>query len=144
MRVRSGAAGRWRGFAFGRRGFAFGLAVALVAVQMLGLAHRIVHADRTQLAAVSTAASVAGVDASVLKAAPHRSGSWLLALFAGHGQPHDCDAFDQMSPADVTVDVTFDLAAPPPAPVEACFMHAAWHLAAQAQGFLARAPPLAA
>jgi hypothetical protein len=144
VRVRTSAAGSRHDFASGRRGFAFVLALALIAVQMLGLAHRIVHADRTHLAAVSAAAALGGIDAPVLKTSPHRSGSWLLALFAGHDPTHDCDAFDQMSSGDVTVDVTFDLAAPPPAPVEACFMPAAWHLAAQAQGFLARAPPLAA
>lgn len=130
-----------------RRGFAFVLALALVAVQMLGLAHRIVHADRMQLASTSAKSVLAGVgdpaSAAQLKSAGHRgTGSWLLDLFAGHDPGHDCDAFDQMSHADIAVGMTLD-AALPAAATEACTAHAAWHLAAQAQGFLARAPPSA-
>ena len=126
-----------------RRGFAFVLALALVAVQMLGLAHRIVHADRAQLAAAAALALAGSADAPALKSAAHRSGSsWLLALFSGHDPGHDCDAFDQMSHADAVVGMTLDTALPS-APVEACVTHAAWHLAAQAQGYLARGPPFA-
>ncbi len=129
-----------------RRGFALFLALALVVVQMLGLAHRIVHADRSQLAGTSAAAAPAGgSDSPAPKAFAHRSGSgWLLAVFSGHDPTHDCDAFDQMSHADFVAGVTIEAVAPPAPPAEACFMHAAWHLAAQARGFLARGPPLAA
>ena len=126
-----------------RRAFAAVLAAALVLVQLLGLAHRIVHAERTQLVAASALA--AGGDAvSALKNTSHRSGaSWLLALFAGHDPGADCDAFDQMSHADVVVDMALD-AAPERAGVAPCLRHAAWHVAAQARGFLARGPPSAA
>jgi len=69
------------------------LAVALVLVQMLGLAHRIVHAERAQLAGASAFAT--GADApTALKSPAHRTGaSFLLALFAGHDPGADCDAF---------------------------------------------------
>ena len=126
-----------------RRAFAAVLAVALVLVQMLGLAHRIVHVERTRLAS-ATAIAAGDHASSALKSQAHRPGtSWLLALFAGHDPGADCDAFDHMSHADVAVDMTLD-AAPLPVAAEACFRHAAWHVAAQAQGFLARGPPSAA
>ena len=123
-----------------RRALSAVLAAALVLVQMLGLAHRIVHADRTQPAAAASFA--AGGDApAVAKSPAHRSGKgWLVALFAGHDLGADCDAFDQSSHADFVVDLSLD-AALPSFGGEACFRHAAWHVAAQAQGFLARAPP---
>ena len=128
-----------------RRAFVGLLAVALVLVQMLGLAHRIVHAEKVQLATAAASAFVAAADATAAaKSLPHRSGaSGLLALFAGHDPGADCDAFDHMSHADFAVDLSLD-AALPSAGSPACFRHAAWHVAAQARGFLARAPPFAA
>ena len=126
-----------------RRALAAMLAVALVLVQMLGLAHRIVHAERAQLAGASAFAT--GADAPTARKSPaHRTGaSFLLALFAGHDPGTDCDAFDQMSHADLIVDMSLD-AALPDAGGEACLRHAAWHVGAQARGFLPRAPPSAA
>ena len=128
----------------GRRAFAFVLAVALVAVQLLGLAHRVVHADRAQLGATTTSAVAVGAEpapAAVRASHAHRgAGSWLLAVFAGHDPGGDCDAFDQMSHADVVFAVV-PAASSLPAATPACPAHAAWQVAAQAQGFLARGPP---
>lgn len=128
-----------------RRASAAVLALALVLVQMLGLAHRIVHAERLHLATATASAHAVGGDAhAALKSQAHRgAASGLLALFAGHDPGPDCDAFDHMSHADFSVDMSLD-AALPSSGSEACFRHAAWHVAAQAQGFLARAPPFAA
>jgi len=129
-----------------RRGLAFVLAMALVLVQMLGLGHRIVHADRVQLATAAAIAPSASADSpsALTSPGPRTGAGWMLALFASHDPGHDCDAFDHLSHADAVVGMTLDAAPPPAAAEETCFRHAAWHLAAQAQGFLARAPPSAA
>jgi len=128
-----------------RRGFAFVLALALVTVQMLGLAHRVVHADREALAVEAVSISRGTPEGASEQGGLHpyhAAAGGLAALFSGH-QGDECDAFDAMSHADLAVDVTLD-PVPLPRTVSACFMHAAWQLAAQAQGFLARAPPFAA
>ena len=80
-----------------RRGLAVVLAVALVAVQFLGLAHRIAHADRAALA--TAALSAALPDATKTVAVSPRGGAgWLSAAFAGHEPGHGCDAFDRRDP----------------------------------------------
>ena len=119
----------------------WGLLVALLFVQMLGVLHRIAHVDVARLQAVAAAA--AGDRAGAV-AAPSPARGWLGAVFAGHAGGRDCDAFEQMSHGDAAVAVTtLDLgdSAPAMAPEVS---HPAWHIAAQARGFLARGPPIAA
>ena len=108
------------------------LAMALVAVQTLGFLHRVAHARHGAVAAsVSSAAFEARTPAAT---------GWLDALFSGHAGGRDCDAFDQTSHADLAVGGTLAFAsAPPEAPL--AIVHRACHIAAQARGFLARAPP---
>ncbi len=65
----------------------------------------------------------------------------LQALFSGHEDASDCVLFDCISHADgACVDV-----APAVAAAAACSAlpqaHPAWHVAARAHGFQARAPP---
>ena len=104
------------------------LLVALVLAQTLGLVHRIVHAPIGGYPAAS-ASKAAGT-------------GWLKALFAGHSSEQGCDLYDQLSHADAV----------PEAPAAAFLVRGVdavptWHsvgqVAAQAAGFLARAPPLA-
>ena len=100
------------------------VAIALFAVQWLGQLHRAVHPSDT-----ATTAAFAEPSAELVQ-----------ALFGDHDRLHDCDAFDQASHADLAPTSPIDAAlSMPPVPVSA--WHAAWHVAAQARGFLARAPP---
>ncbi len=70
----------------------------------------------------------------------HPAPEFVQALFNEHDRPHDCDSFDQASHADLAPAViAFDSVTMPPVSVSS--WHAAWHVAAQASGFLARAPP---
>ncbi|MEO5881530.1 MAG: hypothetical protein ABIQ06_03870 [Caldimonas sp.] len=118
--------------------------LTLLAVQTLGLAHRVVHAERGAYLKHELPRLFASVGAPELQTLSRGSGrGWIEALFAGHEQGHDCDAFDQMSHADATVESLL-ATVPVPRAANRSFMHAAWHLAAQARGFLARAPPIAA
>ncbi|MEO7057047.1 MAG: hypothetical protein ABI281_14450 [Caldimonas sp.] len=122
---------------------AWALAVMLLCVQTLGALHRIAHVDPLRLQATAVAASVAGVaedSTTIATVAPSRS-SWLQTLFAGHIGSRDCDAFDQLSHADAVFATVLDLAQAPPAqpPADAA---PAWHIAAQARGYLARGPPI--
>jgi len=106
------------------------LLVALVLAQTLGLVHRIVHAPIGGHPPVSASASMAA------------GAGWLKALFPGHSSEHGCDLYDQLSHADAV----------PEAPAAAILArgldavptrHSVGQIAAQAAGFLARAPPLA-
>lgn len=113
-----------------------------LAMQSLGVLHGYVH-HHVGHAALAPAAQDADGDADVPTAAspaPQVRG-WLQTLFAGH---HDgsagCTLFDQLTHADALHDVPA-LAFQAIAPALADEVHAAWHLATQAAGFLARAPP---
>lgn len=115
------------------------LAFALVAVQTLGFVHRLVHAGPGAMKAM---VSLSATTVATSVGEPVRRVGALAALFVGHDRLHDCDAFDQMSHADLLAGTGHD-AAPAPVQVEAPAVHAAWHVAAQARGFLARGPPTA-
>jgi len=103
--------------------------IALLLAQMLGLLHRIEHAGRGHLAALSVAAN----------AQTAKAPSALKLLFGSH-DAGSCDLYDQVTHGDAlwtTATLTLP-AAFVPAPAE---VHRAWHLAAQSAGFLARGPP---
>jgi hypothetical protein len=101
--------------------------VALLATQMLGLLHRVAHGH-----------GVASVGASGIDAAPAIKP--LQALFGQHTAGGDCRLFDQLSHADLTgfEPVVVISRVPPDRPAAT---HAAWHIACQAVGALARGPP---
>jgi hypothetical protein len=109
-----------------RRALVAVLLLALALTQTLGAVHRMLsgHAARHQSVAAS-----AGVAAGVLE-----------SLFAGHDSERDCKVFDQSTHADLawgevaasSVDVGVEM-------LEA--RHAAWQIASQAAGYLARGPP---
>jgi hypothetical protein len=92
----------------------------LVLAQSLGALHRVAHP---------------GGDG----AAP-ASGNWVMDLFAGHDHDGGCELFDQLTHGDAlcAASVGPTASAEPAAPVA---RHAAWQIAAQAAGFLARGPP---
>ena len=112
------------------------LLVALVLAQTLGLVHRIVHAPTGGHSALAVPV-LASASASAAMEAGTR---WLKALFSGHSSEQGCDLYDQLSHADAV----------PEAPAAAILAHgldavptrhSAGQVAAQAAGFLARAPP---
>ncbi len=109
------------------------LAMALALVQSIGLLHGIVHLGDSAPAFADRGVPGQGADR-------HDD---LTALFSGHDGEHDCERFDQMSHADLAVGGAVDLGAMP-LPQHAAVAHPAWHIAAQARGFLARGPPGAA
>lgn len=120
--------------------------IALGLAQTLGLLHRIVHAPHLVATAALRGApasaptgpettAAAGVEAS-------GAGAWLKALFAGHDAERGCELYDQLGHVDLAA-ATPDPTLPAPAADTAATPHAAWHLAAQAAGFLARGPPRA-
>ena len=116
------------------RHWAAACAVALVLVQTLGLLHRVVHVD-ARGGDVASSARADDVRPSVA------ASGFVSSLFAEHRSWLDCDLFDQMSHADLSVGGVSDIAASERADLPAR-SHAGWHLAAQAHGFLARGPPL--
>ena len=67
----------------------WGLALAMVLAQTLGLLHSVVHSPLAESAATSHAAE-----------AHTPSDSWVEQLFAGHGNESDCRIYDQLSHAD--------------------------------------------
>ena len=105
--------------------------VALLATQMLGLLHRVVHGHG--VASLSASVGPFSVDA-----APATTP--LQALFGPHTADSDCRLFDQLSHADMggfePVEVMSRVPACGPAAT-----HAAGHIACQAVGALARGPP---
>jgi hypothetical protein len=117
-----------------KRSFGWLLVAALLVVQMLGLAHRVTHAGHGQPAAAERGAVV-----EKTTVAPAAKG-FFAVLFAGHTVQGDCDAFDHISHADGAAASTVIVAAEP-LPAAPVVFHAAWHLAVQAHGFLARGPP---
>ena len=99
------------------------VAAALLFAQMLGLVHRIVHAP-VKHETFAVAASTLAVD----------------KLFGDHDDASKCRLYDQLAHADLAVDTTPVAALPAPFGI-ASVPHSAWHIAAQAAGFLARGPP---
>ena len=127
------------------------LVCAVVLLQTLGLLHRTVHADRLGAVAVAGAsdeAAMQGAAASVDSTADSpraddgSARNPIAKLFAGH-HGHDCDRYDQASHADLVFCLAFGLPSVLP-PQPRLGSHPAWHIAAQARGFLARAPPVLA
>lgn len=112
-----------------RRALITSVLLAFALAQALGLMHRIVHAPFAGHGAVQAAAE-----------APRAGVSWLKALFAGHDSERGCDLYDQSSHADLACGDAPVLALQGPA-ATTDVMHPGWQLAAQAAGFLARAPP---
>lgn len=109
--------------------------VALLFAQMLGLLHRIEHGGRLQIAALAMAAST-----SVPTTLQTTQSTGALKHLFGHHDASSCDLYDQVTHGDAlwaaaasVLPATFA-----DAPAE---VHTAWHLAAQAAGFLARGPP---
>lgn len=97
------------------------LLAVLVLAQTLGALHRIAHPGGDGAATPST--------------------HWVLDLFADHDHDGSCELFDQLTHgAALCAASPGPLASPEPAPPVA--RHAAWQIAAQAAGFLARGPPL--
>ena len=94
---------------------------ALLFAQMLGLVHRIAHAPNALPAA---------------QAVPDHAAK---ALFGAHDDESKCRLYDQLMHADLAVG-TPAFAAPLPVAAIGTELHPAWHLAAQAAGFLARGP----
>jgi len=114
------------------RSLVLALAFALLVVQGLGLLHRVVHGGKSHAGGVGALASGIAI-ATATKAT-------LPALFEFHREAGDCQLFDQLSHGDLTVGGTGHGAAGV-VPGAAPRVHSTWHVAAQAQGFLARAPP---
>ena len=107
------------------------LAAALVFVQVLGMMHAVLH-DHARTGATSHAAKALF--------AQRADASFMAALFSGHDSQADCDEFDHITHAD---HVGFEM---PAFTVQRADrievrVHAGWHVARQASGFLARGPP---
>ena len=108
------------------------LAAVFLLVQVLGLMHAVLHDHaRAGPAAVSSTARLDQPDGA----------AWVKSLFSGHDSQADCDDFDHMTHADqVWADAPpFD--AQRPHRIDNIAIHAGWHIAEQAAGFLARGPP---
>ncbi len=114
--------------------FAVALAAVLAILQTLGLLHRVAHLGHVQ--GGGPAAALVGGNAVPREPAP------LQGLFSGHVDARDCVLFDSISHADggCAEAATVAAAAVPLSPQQA---RAAWHIAALATGFRARAPPRA-
>jgi hypothetical protein len=97
------------------------LLAVLVLAQTLGALHRVAHAGGAGPVAAS--------------------GNWVLDLFAGHDHDGSCELFDQLTHGDALCAAPLP-SLPLPQPGEPATRHAAWQIAAQAAGFLARGPPL--
>jgi hypothetical protein len=99
------------------------VAAALLFAQMLGLVHRIAHAP------VGHATLAAPAAHSVVD-----------KLFGDHDDASKCRLYDQLTHADLAFDSTCATVMSVPHGIDA-LPHPAWHIAAQAAGFLARGPP---
>ena len=120
------------------------LALAVIVLQTLGALHRVAHGSRLGVAGAASpsheARRLAGPSMSrVEHAHTTTSAPWLARLFTGH-HGHDCDNYDQSSHTDLLFEVAFHAPASP-LPEAGVGFHSAWHVAAQASGFRARAPP---
>jgi hypothetical protein len=130
-----------------RRTILLVVTAALLLSQALGLLHRVVHAPQgahvgawasaAERHAVVHIARAAHVDEAAARAAD--CAHWLDKLFASH-DADACASYDQLAHAD------FLWGAPPGLGSAAVTTavpssNPAWHLAAQAAGYLARGPP---
>ena len=114
-----------------RRACVLALCCCAILMQSIGLLHTYVHPRGTP-----------SLHALTERAPGALAGSeWVHRLFAGHDSASsDCSLFDQLTHADLLHDLpTLSLAHAAPRHPDA--VHAAWHHATQATGFLARAPP---
>lgn len=93
---------------------------ALLFAQMLGLVHRIAHAQAGQPAA--------------------HAASPAAKLYDEHTDASECRLYDQLMHADLALGSSVAVAALPPIPPQAACIPAG-RLAPQAAGFLARGPP---
>ncbi len=111
-------------------------------MQSIGRLHGFVHPQERHepaVLAMPSASAEAGREATA-PVPPARSR--LHELFAGHDAGSAlCTVFDQLSHADLLPGLP-TLALAFAAPSHPCAVHAAWHHATQARGFLARAPPV--
>ena len=107
------------------------LAAALVFVQVLGMMHAVLH-DHARTGASSHAGKALF--------AQRADESFMAALFSGHDSQADCDQFDHITHADHVGFDTPAFAVQRADRIEAT-LHAGWHIAGQAAGFLARGPP---
>lgn len=107
-----------------RRWFIGVMLAAFASTQLLGLVHRVPHAQASGAAQVRDAGS-----------------ALLGALFAHHHDDRDCKAFDQLACGDLAAATAGDVLAEPPGDTPVSAPGRAWQLAAQAAGFLARGPP---
>ena len=112
--------------------------MAFALAQTMGLMHSIVHAAFPAHAT----ANVGGMNAGGVTASATPALGWLQALFVGHAGKQGCQLYDQLSHGDLTAAPigAAVLSLPPGAWGDPA--RPAWHLAAQAAGFLARGPPL--
>lgn len=119
------------------------LIVALLMLQMLGVVHRVVHANRLAPAAVQAgpATLVQRPSSARVASAPAVADGWLRRIFGAEGHADACVLYDQLSHADGIVSV-LPLWLPQVWVAAASIWYACWQLAAQAAGFLARGPPL--
>ena len=110
--------------------------LALVLAQTLGLVHRVVHAHAAPVSHAISTDAYSRVDTGEAEAA------WVHRLFGDHHGGSDCDSYDKLTGCDALKSV---VVAPAPPSVDSTLtpVHPAWHLAAQAAGFLARGPPAA-
>jgi hypothetical protein len=118
------------------------LVAALLLAQWLGLAHGIAHADHAAHRHHHAHGAAPGGPAPIAFSEPLAPTHWLggQGLFDDHEDESQCRLYDQLSHADL---IASWLALPIPSalPQRALPSHGAWHLAAQATGFLARGPP---
>ena len=110
------------------------LATALVFVQLLGTMHAVLHDH----ARAGTSANSAAARLHLAQAGGDHS--LLGALFSGHDSQADCDQFDHITHADHVGFDTPAFAGQRADRIEVA-IHAGWHIARQASGFLARGPP---
>lgn len=109
------------------------LAAALVFVQVLGMMHAVLHEHARVGSPTSSATAAATLDRSADE-------SVLGALFSEHDSQADCDRFDHITHADPAWFDPPQFARQRPDRIEVA-VHAGWHIARQATGFLARGPP---
>lgn len=102
----------------------------LLLAQTLGLAHRVLHGSHGSSAGTVVAAEAA-------PAAHHHHHGW---FDHDDGDGPQCQLYDHLAAGDLLTAAVAAVATLPPVPVPAAF-HAAWQLATQAAGFLARGPP---
>ena len=108
------------------------LAAALVFVQVLGLMHAVLH---------DHAKTGVNASAAVSSLAQPADDSWFGGLFSEHDSQADCDRFDHITHADPASFDSPKFALQRTDRIAVVAVHAGWHIAPQAAGFLARGPP---